>query len=117
MAPASAGIHPATSLPSDTIRAMFEKNLSLDKHFPKHVQHLARTPFDLVINMSGHPLTEMVVAPVRDWQVPDPVSMKYEDHRAVRDQIELLVMNLILELRRAKKSTPTSVHRSLRPKT
>jgi len=33
------------------------------------------------------------------WDVDDPVFMKYDDHCEVRDQIERLVMNLILETR------------------
>ena len=35
--------------------------------------------------------------------VPDPVAMDYEDHCEVRDQIERLVMDLILKLRRESK--------------
>ena len=37
---------------------------------------------------------------MREWDVEDPVRMKYSAHCEVRDQIERLVMNLILELRR-----------------
>ena len=40
---------------------------------------------------------------LREWEVPDPVVMDYGDHCDVRDQIERLVMNLILELRRLEK--------------
>ncbi len=106
IAPASAGLYPADRLPSDTLRAMSEKNLSLREHFPKSVHHLGRVPFDLIINMSGAPLPRTMTAPVRDWSVDDPAMMEYEDHCAVRDQIERLVMNLILELRR-EQSAPS----------
>jgi hypothetical protein len=41
---------------------------------------------------------------VREWDVEDPVSLKYEDHCAVRDDIERRVMDLILELRREQSS-------------
>jgi len=59
--------------------------------------------FDLIVNMSGSPLPPTGGAAVREWQVPDPIVMDYEDHCGVRDQIERLVMNLILELRRLEK--------------
>jgi hypothetical protein len=58
--------------------------------------------FDLVVNMSGFPLPQPVEAPVHDWNVPDPVSMKYDDHCAVRDKIESMVVQLVLDLRRQK---------------
>jgi len=38
-----------------------------------------------------------------EWEVDDPVSMDYEDHCKVRDEIETLVMKLILDLRHAPK--------------
>jgi hypothetical protein len=35
-----------------------------------------------------------------EWKVRDPIGGTPEEYRAVRDQIELLVMKLILDLRR-----------------
>ena len=99
MIPASAGVSPALMVAADTRRAMKEKNLSLDDHFPKSVQQLSKLNFDLVINMSGVPLPEEITAPVRDWKVRDPIGAKYERHCEIRDEIEKLVMDLIMELR------------------
>jgi arsenate reductase len=79
---------------------MAEKNLDLRSHFPKSIRHLSRARFDLVINMSGFTIPDRLDAPVRDWDVDDPVSMPYDDHCAIRDQIESLVVQLVLELRR-----------------
>jgi arsenate reductase (thioredoxin) len=104
--PASAGLYPASQLPHDTIDAMEERGINVRDHFPKTIKHLARaTAFDLVINMSGMgiPRGETGSAEIRQWDVDDPVSMSYEDHCGVRDLIETLVMNLILELRRTLK--------------
>ena len=98
MIPASAGLAPAISVARDTIRAMKEKNIELQDHFPKSVQHLAKIPFDLVINMSG--VNFPSTAPMRSWSVKDPVSLSYKSHCEVRDEIEKLVMSLIMELRR-----------------
>ena len=100
--PVSAGLYPADHLASDTVEAMAEKNISMTEQFPKNIRHLGRTPFDLVINMSGAALPRGIAAPVRQWDVEDPVMMDYEEHCEVRDQIERLVMNLVLELRREK---------------
>jgi len=98
---ASAGIAPAMVVAVDTLRAMKEKNISLADHFPKSVQQLGKARFDLIVNMSGVELPEFMTAPVRIWQVKDPVALRYDAHCEVRDHIERLVMDLILEIRRA----------------
>jgi arsenate reductase (thioredoxin) len=100
MVPASAGVAPATRVAPDTLDAMNEKGIDLRDHFPKAIRHLGRIEFDIIINMSGQKLPATVNAPVRDWDVDDPVGMSYEDHCDVRDEIERRVMELILELRR-----------------
>ena len=98
---ASAGLYPATRIAPDTMRAMDEKNLDLRDHFPKSIAQLGkRVRFDIVLNMSGFPLPEGMEAAVYAWNVPDPVSMNYGDHCAVRDKIESLVVQLVLDLRR-----------------
>jgi arsenate reductase len=96
----SAGVAPAFSVAPDTMRAMEEKNLDLRDHFPKSIRQLGRSQFDLVINMSGSSLPPVGAAPIRDWDVDDPIAMDYEEHCEVRDDIERLVMQLVLELRR-----------------
>ena len=99
MIPASAGLAPANQVMPDTIRAMSDKALDVRDHFPKDLRHMMRLHFDLVVNLSGQTLPEYD-APIREWDVLDPVSMSYQDHCAVRDQIERMVMELIFELRR-----------------
>jgi len=97
---ASAGLTPAMAVMPDTVRAMAEKEIDLRDQFPKSVYHMRRSKFDLVVNMTGVALPEGIDAPVEEWSVRDPVAMDYEDHCEVRDEIEQLVMNLILKLRR-----------------
>lgn len=103
--PASAGLAPAMGVMRDTKRAMAEKQIDLTDHFSKSIRHLGRAQFDLVINMSGSGIPEDLAsrAKVVEWDVDDPVFMKYEDHCAVRDQIEALVMKLIVDLRQEPK--------------
>jgi len=98
--PASAGLTPAYDLPAETVNAMKEKNIDLTGQFPKSFRQLKRAQFDLVINMSGFSFPWEKGVPTEEWPVPDPISMDYEEHCQVRDQIESLVMKLILDLRR-----------------
>lgn len=100
--PASAGLAPAMAVPPDTIRAMEEKDIDVRDHFPKSWRHLPPN-FDLVINMSGCELPPQITAPVREWKVPDPILVNYKEHCRIRDRIESLVMELVLEFRHAQK--------------
>lgn len=102
MIPASAGLAPATRVAPDTLRAMEEKAINIRDHFPKAVQHLGKVDFDLVVNMSGMDLPAKAKCPVREWDVEDPVSLQFQEHCDIRDDIERRVMELILELRRAQ---------------
>ena len=104
--PASAGLSPASAVAPDTLRAMAEKSLDLSGHFPKSLRQLERCQFDLGINLNYVPLPDGLGFPVREWSVPDPVFLTYEEHCDVRDQIERLVMELIVELRREKAIPP-----------
>ena len=105
MIPASAGLAPAMAVSPATILAMTEKNADLSDHFPKDIRQLARAHFDLVVNLSGQLLPEFVAWPARNWMVADPISMDYDEHCAVRDQIERLVMELIQEMRREQRKS------------
>ena len=99
---------PALMLPYHPLRAMDEKNIDVRDHFPKGLLqfvHGTKGPqFDLIINMSGFDLPPDISTPVRHWDVPDPIGVAYETHCHIRDEIERLVMDLILELRRAGRS-------------
>jgi protein-tyrosine-phosphatase len=98
---ASAGVAPANSIARDTRRAMAAKHIDMGEQFPKALQYLDRAQFDVIVNMTGSFLpSKFGEAKVLDWDVPDPITMEYDDHCAVRDAIERRVMTLILELRR-----------------
>jgi arsenate reductase (thioredoxin) len=107
LAPSSAGFAPAARIPDDTLRAMEEKNLDLSGQVPKSISDLNGWEFDLIVNMSGYPLPQVNGARVRKWDVEDPIGLDYEKHCQIRDQIEMLVMKLILELRREQKQAAT----------
>jgi len=104
--PASAGLAPAVKVASDTIRAMDAKGIDLRDQFPKSLRHLGRSQFDLVVNMSGMELPPIPGAQSREWDIPDPIYLKYDEHCEIRDEIEHLVMRLILDLRSEQRELP-----------
>jgi arsenate reductase (thioredoxin) len=99
---ASAGLAHATYIPVETLQVMEEKNIPLDGQYPKGLDDVEFSSFDLVVNMSGVPLPPNLTVAVREWEVPDPVSKRIDFHRKVRDMVETQVMKLILDLRRIK---------------
>ena len=100
---ASAGLAPAPIVQSMTRMVMEAKNINIDDQYPKDLEQIPLSKFDLVINMSGRQFPGRTAIPVRDWKVEDPIGQSEEVYNTVRDQIENSVMQLILELRREQK--------------
>ena len=71
----SAGLSPATMVAPLTKQMLAERNLNIDGQFPKAMDFGQREPFDLVVNMSGHPVS-VPNARVLTWVVPDPIGQK-----------------------------------------
>jgi len=97
----SAGLGPAMMVAPLTHKVMLEKNIDLGNLYPKNMDAVQRD-VDLVINMSGRPLALKMEVPVEEWDVRDPIGEPEEVYRAVRDQIEQRVRDLIERLRSAK---------------
>src|SRR5947208_13873959 len=87
MVPASAGIAPALMVAADSRRAMTEKKISVDDHFPKILAQLAKLKFDLIVNMCGVELPESL-ANIRTSKVLDPVGPTYEMQCCLMAEIE-----------------------------
>jgi arsenate reductase (thioredoxin) len=100
---ASAGLAPASIVQPLTQKVMEAKNISLEGHFPKDLEHAPLAGFDLIVNISGQKLPTRLRIEVRDWAVEDPMGKSEEDFLTARDQIENLVMQLILDLRKSKR--------------
>lgn len=100
MEPASAGLAPAGIVQPLTKKVMEAKNIRLEGHFPKDLSAVDTSRIDLIVNMSGTRLAGRLSAELRDWKVDDPIGRSEEIYAAVRDEIEMLVMRLILEFRR-----------------
>ncbi len=95
---ASAGVSPAPDIAPLTQHIVRQKNFSMDGQFPKGLETITHKPADLIVNMSGIPLT-MGSARTVTWKVQDPIGHQENVFRRVADEIEQLVMRLILELR------------------
>jgi protein-tyrosine-phosphatase len=103
---ASAGLYPAPIIQLFTKKVMEGKNIKLEGQYPKGLDEVDVSGFDLVVNMSGTKLPAKPPLEVREWTVLDPVGQSEEVYIAVRDQLEMAVMRLILELRRGADSKP-----------
>ncbi len=97
---ASAGFSPASVVQPLTKKVMEAKNINLDDAFPKDLEHVPMSGFELIVNISGKKLPTRMPIEVRDWNVEDPMGKDEEDYIVARDQIEQLVMRLILDLRK-----------------
>ncbi len=95
----SAGLRPCEMVSPATAQLMREKGIEVSAAHPKGLDETG-TNYDLVVNMSGYALPAGVRAPVREWNVEDPIWFSEERHRGIRDQIESLVRGLIADLRR-----------------
>jgi arsenate reductase (thioredoxin) len=100
----SAGLSPALAIPAITREVMKEKGIDTGEQFPKPLRGELVERCDIMVNLSGE---ELAASPkVRTWKVADPIGQKDDFHRHVRDQIEGLVMELVLELRRVPAAPP-----------
>ncbi len=110
----SAGLAPAIVVAPLTHKVMLEKDIDLGDLYPKDLDHV-REPADLIINMSGYPLPGQTHVPVEEWKVRDPIGESEEVYRAVRDQIEQKVRELVEALRTRKAANGTQVDTHGRP--
>ena len=94
----SAGLSPASIVQDQTHQTMAARGVVLQGQFPKGIELLTREPFDLILNMSGHPLPRMN-GPVEVWTVRDPIGLSEEVYEIVAEQIEQKVMQLITRMR------------------
>ncbi len=96
----SAGLAPAPIVQDLTKKVMLDKNININHQYPKDLASVDPATFDILVNMSGRKLAARSAADTRDWKVEDPIGKEESVYVAVRDQIEMLVMQLILQLRR-----------------
>ena len=100
----SAGLAPVPSVVKPTVDVMMERNVDVSRHVPQLYDPFEAALCDVVVNMSGFRLPGAPPKQLLEWMVTDPFRKSPEVYRAVRDDIEQRVMQLILQLRRKPKS-------------
>jgi arsenate reductase len=104
----SAGLAPALAVAPLTHAVMLEKDIDLGDYYPKELSRVIDRSgggvddVDLIINMSGYELQLKKPVPVEEWDIHDPIGQSEETFRAVRDEIEQRVLQLIETLRSRK---------------
>lgn len=102
--PASAGLSPASIIQPETIAVLAERGIALDPRPPRSIFLVDPASLQVLVNMAGVAVTNMMqgfAGREAVWQVRDPIGQKIEVYRAVRDEIERKVAELIAELRGA----------------
>ncbi|MBK5293086.1 MAG: arsenate reductase ArsC [Acidobacteriia bacterium] len=111
MIASSAGLAPATYIAPLTTKTMLDHKVDISQQWPKSMYEVAGGPFDVIVNISGHPMPKQIpLAPggtLLEWQVRDPIGLTDEVYSQVATQLEDLVMQLVLALR-AHNNTPTT---------
>lgn len=93
----SAGSRPSGKINPRAIEFMREVDCDLTQHRSKAVDDLPVKSFDAVIGMGcGDDACAIIPAQRREeWDIPDPKELPAEQYRAVRDQIENKVKELL----------------------
>ena len=99
----SAGLSPVLSIVPETVAAMMDRNVDVSKHVPRPYDPRETSFTDIVVNMAGFRLPGPAPKELIEWNVNDPYGASMTTFRAVRDDLEQRVMNLILDLRRRAK--------------
>lgn len=92
----SAGSAPSGKINPKAIVAMREVGYDLATHASKSLHDLPDLAFDAVVTMGCGDACPWVAANIReDWALPDPRDMQEAEFRAVRDEIERRVIDLL----------------------
>jgi arsenate reductase (thioredoxin) len=95
----SAGSDPADRLNPAVVAAMAEVGIDLSRAFPKPLTDQAVRAADVVITMGcGDACPIYPGRRYEDWQLQDPAGQPIEVVRAIRDQIDARVQQLLAEL-------------------
>ena len=95
----SAGSMPADEIHQGVRQAMDEIDIDLSHEFPKPLTDEVVKAADVVITMGcGDACPIFPGKRYLDWDLPDPAGKPVEEVRAIRDDIERRVRDLLLEL-------------------
>jgi glutathione/glutaredoxin type arsenate reductase len=92
----SAGSAPSGIVNPTAVAVMKEKGIDISTHSSKSVAELPVQSFDVIVTMGCGDVCPAMSASQRiEWNIPDPKSLPIETFRAVRDEIEDHVKDLL----------------------
>jgi arsenate reductase len=92
----SAGSRPSGVVNPRAVEFMAERGYDLSTHASKSLEQIGDGEWDAVVTMGCGDNCPWVPAKRReDWALPDPKHMPADEYRAVRDEIERRVIDLI----------------------
>ena len=91
----SAGSTPAEAVWPNVIEAMREIGLDLSDRTPKKLTVEMQLHADWAITLACGEQCPFVASTIEDWDIPDPAGRSIEDVRAIRDELEERVRDLI----------------------
>lgn len=95
----SAGSRPSGRVNPKAIAAMAERGVDITTHASKGLEAVESLAFDAVVTMGCGDACPFVRARIReDWALPDPRDLDADGVRAVRDEIERRVKELLARL-------------------
>ncbi len=95
----SAGSAPSGKVNPRAVAMMAERGYDLSSHDSKGLDDIPGGPYEFAITMGCGDACPMVPARYRvDWELPDPRDMDDDGFRAVRDEIERRVLDLVTRL-------------------
>ncbi len=92
----SAGTHPADDVHPNVVTAMREVGIDLSEARPRRLEDDAVREADVVVTMGcGDECPFYPGKRYEDWELPDPAGRPVEEVRAIRDEIERRVRELL----------------------
>jgi arsenate reductase (thioredoxin) len=91
----SAGTEPAAEIWPSVVEVMCEIGLDLSDRVPKRLTVEMQQHADWAVTMGCGDACPHVPSIVEEWAIPDPAGKPLEEVRAIRDQIERQVRELI----------------------
>lgn len=93
----SAGQAPADAIWPNVVEAMREVGIDIAGRKPKKIELEMQLHADKAITLNCQGSCPYVIGGIEDWEVDDPVGQPLEKVRAIRDDIERRVRNLVEE--------------------
>jgi len=105
----SAGARPSRRISLRAIEFMKEKAIDLTVQHSKGLDDAPKVKWDYIVTMGCGDACPTLPARHRvDWELPDPKHLSDDEFRAVRDQIEVLILNLLAEATAPSECDPES---------